>query len=399
MKSSTISRKPIWTLALTLLAALLVALPAASAQAPSRVVGTISGISGNTLTVKTDAGQTYEIAVPATAMLKRIEPGQRTLSGAATIQFSELANGDRALIRMDPNAAAGTLQALEVIAVKESDLAKKQAQEREDWQIHGGGGLVKSVDAATGVIVLSSGSGATAKTITVHTTKDTILKRYAPASVRYDEAKPAPIDAIHPGDQLRARGVKNGEGTEISAAEVISGSFRDISGRISSLDAANSTLVVKDLATKKEVTIHVKPDTQMRRLPERMAQFLAMRLKGGSEGGNGGRGGFARGGGSAGQGGEAGRGMGAGAGPGSEGRGAGAMDPQQMLNRAPEIKLNDLQKGEAVMLVSTQGASDVTAITLIAGVEPLLQSSAASQDLLANWSMSTDAGASATAAP
>jgi len=393
MKSSTIRRKTVRTFSLALLLALLAALPAAIAQAPSRVVGTISAISGTTLTVKTDGGQSYQVEVPATALLKRIAPGQRTLSGAETIQFSDLANGDRTLIRMDPHAPAGTLQALEVIAVKESDLAKKQAQEREDWQIHGGGGLVKSVDAATGVIVLSSGSGATAKTITVNTTKDTILKRYAPASVRYDEAKPAPIDAIHPGDQLRARGVKNAEGTEISAAEVISGSFRDISGRITSLDVANSTLVVKDLATKKDVTIHVQPDTQMRRLPERMAQFLAMRLKGGAAGAaNGERGGSGRRGGN-------GEGQGTGPAGGGEGRAPGAMDPQQMLNRAPEIKLNELQKGEAVMLVSNQGTSDVTAITLVAGVEPLLESSAASQDLLANWSMSTDAGASAVAAP
>jgi hypothetical protein len=55
---------------------------------------------------------------------------------------------------------------------------------------------------------LTSGSGATAKTITVHTTKATMLKRYAPASVSFDAAQPAPIDAIHAGDQLRARGTK-----------------------------------------------------------------------------------------------------------------------------------------------------------------------------------------------
>jgi len=69
---------------------------------------------------------------------------------------------------------------------------------------------------------------------------------------------------------------------------------------------------------------------------------------------------------------------------------------QQVLNRAPSIQLNDLQKGEAVMLVSTQGATDVTAITLLAGVEPLLEAPAASQDLLANWSMGTG-GAEAAA--
>jgi hypothetical protein len=67
-----------------------------------------------------------------------------------------------------------------------------------------------------------------------------------------------------------------------------------------------------------------------------------------------------------------------------------------MLSRAPAIQLADLQKGEAVMVVSTEGTSDVTAISLLAGVEPLLEAPAAS-NLLSNWSMG-GGGAEAAAA-
>ena len=42
------------------------------------------------------------------------------------------------------------------------------------------------------------------------------------------------------------------------------------------------------------------------------------------------------------------------------------------------------------MLVATPGTAQVTAITLIAGVQPLLEAPE-SQDLLANWSMSSSA--------
>jgi hypothetical protein len=63
-----------------------------------------------------------------------------------------------------------------------------------------------------------------------------------------------------------------------------------------------------------------------------------------------------------------------------------------VLQRAPAIKIADLQKGEAVMLVSTEGANDVTAIKLLAGVEPLLESPEASRNLLANWSMGGGGG-------
>jgi hypothetical protein len=392
-------------LSIALLAAASVGGVVTWAQAASRFLGTVTAISGTTLTVKTDAGEVHQVDVPVEAALKRIAPGEKDLTKAETIQFSDLATGDRVLVKLDPNAPAGTTQAQQIIAVKAADVAQKQQKDRDDWQRNGAGGLVKSVDLAAGVIVLTSGVGAAAKTITVHTTKTTMLKRYAPASVRFDQAQPAPIDAIHTGDQVRARGEKNPEGTEIAAVEVVSGSFRNISGAIASLDTASSTLVVKDLTTKKQITIHITPDAQMRRLPDRMAQMLAMRLKGGTSGSGGAAGGGAgaewngRAQAPGGAGSPSHTGAGSAGGPGGAGQGAaggqwsgqGGGDPQQMLSRAPAIQLADLKKGDAVMLVSTDGTTDVTAITLLAGVEPLLEAPAASQNLLNNWSMGSGA--------
>jgi len=387
------------------------------AQAPARFVGSITSIAGTTITVKTDAGQAYQVEVPVAASVKRIAPGQKDLTTAQTIQFSDLAVGDRALVKLDPDAPAGTTQALQIIAVKQSDVAQKQQKDREDWQRRGVGGLVKSVDVGSGVIVLTSGAGATAKTITVNTTKSTMLKRYAPASVAFDAAVPATIDAIHAGDQLRARGTKSADGASIAAEEVVSGTFRNISGTIASLDTTAATLVVKDLTTKKQVTIHITTDAQMRRLPDRMAAMLAARLKGTSSGFGGAGGGGAQsptGGAGATQRGGAGQygaGGGQGAGPGGgqwSGQGSGqagggpggpgGADPQQMLSRAPVIQIADLKKGDAVMLVATDGTTDVTAITLLAGVEPLLEAPAASQSLLNNWSMGSGSGAADAAA-
>jgi hypothetical protein len=70
---------------------------------------------------------------------------------------------------------------------------------------------------------------------------------------------------------------------------------------------------------------------------------------------------------------------------------------QQMLSRAPAIQFSDLKKGDAVMLVSTAGSSDVTAITLLTGVEPLLEAPEASRNLLANWSMGSGGAGDAEA--
>lgn len=354
----------------------------AHAQAPARFVGSITAITGNTLTVKTDGGDQRMFDVPAEAVLKRIAPGEKDLSKAAEITFSDLAVGDRVLVKIDVGATAPTPQAAQIIAVKAEDLAQKQQKDREAWQRNGIAGLVKTVNPAENLITLTVGAGATAKTVTVHLTKSTVLKRYAPGSVRYDQAQPAGIDTIHPGDQLRARGQKTPDGSEITADEVISGSFRNIAGTIASVDPANSSLVVKDLSTKKQVTVHITPEAQMRKLPEHMAQMLAIRLKGGAP--DPGAGGAHE---------AAASGPPPGGGQHNPGGGSGGMgpsgggDPQQLLNRAPAIQIADLQKGEAVMLVSTEGANDVTAITLLAGVEPLLEAPAASQNLLSNWSM------------
>jgi hypothetical protein len=188
--------------------------------------------------------------------------------------------------------------------------------------------------------------------------------------VRFDTAQIAPIAAIHIGDQLRARGNKNADGTEIAAEEAISGSFRNLSGTIVSLDATGSSLVVKDLATKKLVTIHITADAQIRRLPDMMARMLAARLKTPAAGPS------------------------AATTPQNHGGPGNGGDPQQMLSRAPAIQLADLKKGDAVMVVSTDGTSEVTAISLLAGVEPLLEAPAA-QNLLSNWSMGSSAAEAA----
>ncbi len=371
-------------LAASVLAAAAVAAPQAQTQPAQtqvvRYLGTVTAISGDTLTVKTDAGQVNTVEVPSTAQLKRIAPGQTDLSKAEALDFSSIATGDRVLVTLDPNATGGTPQALRIIAIKQADVAKKQQTEAEQWN-QGVHGLVKSVDASSGVIVVNVRASAVTRVVTVNTTSSTVLKRYAPGSVRFEEAQPAPIGAILPGDQLWARGTKNSDGTAIAADGIVSGSFLNIAGTILSTDNSASTLTVKDLATKKPVTIRISADAQMRRLDDKVAAFLAARLKSGQAGGQGGGQGAA----------SAGNGAGGGAQRSfsqSGGGGAGRMDLETILERAPVIQLASLQKGEAVMIVATKDASGVSAVRLLAGVEPLLEAPQA-QDLLSNWSLSS----------
>jgi hypothetical protein len=402
-------------LVLPCLAALVPCAQPAFAQAPAaanRFVGTVTATAAGSLKVKTDAGVERTVTVPDGIKLQRIAPGAKDLSSAAEIKFSDIAIGDRVLVRLAPEPTADPVTAVSIIAIPRADVAQKQQQDRDAWQRNGVGGLVKSVDPGTGAIVITSGAGPAQKTITIHTTPATQLRRYAPDSVDFDKSKAAPIETIQPGDQLRARGQKNPDGTEIAAEAVVSGSFRNISGTISAIDAAASTVTLKDLATKQIVTVHIGPDAQMRKLPEDTAKMLANMTKPSDQPSSG----TARAqGGSVSNGPTTASGAPTGAPPaggppagtplpsgdasqnhphgnwaGGQGGAARGGDLQQVIARAPQIHLSDLQKGEAIMLVSTEGTSEVTAITLLAGVEPLLQAPASTQSmLLSNWSMSS----------
>ena len=373
-----------------LLLGLAAVLPAAAvAQAPAAAthfLGSITAINGDTLTVKTDQGDVHQVQVPSAAQLKRIAPGQTDLSKAETIDFSGLAVGDRVLVNVDPNATGATQQALRVVAIKQADVAKQQQADAEAWA-QGVHGLVKSVDASAGTIMVNTRVGAATKAVTVNTTQTTTLKRYASGSVNFSQAQAAPISTIQPGDQIFVKGTKSADGTSIAAQGVVSGSFRSIPGTVISVDAAGSTVTVKDLVSKKPVTIHVSADAQLRRLDDRMATMVAARLKGGTGTGQ-------RAGGGGGQGGGAGANGGGGGGQRSFSQSGGGQggggDLESILERAGTIQLASLQKGEAVMIVATEDATGVNAIKLLAGVEPLLEAPEA-QDLLASWSLNQGA--------
>jgi len=81
--------------------------------------------------------------------------------------------------------------------------------------------------------------------------------------------------------------------------------------------------------------------------------------------------------------------------------GGGAPDLQQAINRMPAASLADLQKGDAVMLVATEGGPGgvPTAITLLGGVEPILQASPNSNTstILSPWSLGSAPGGEASA--
>jgi len=372
--------------------------PSAPQVAATRSLGTVKTIAGKSITLTTDAGSDIGVLLQDGARLLRVEPGEKDLKNAVPLELQDVQPGDRVLVRGKMADDGKSLLAASLIAMKKTDIAQKQAREREEWQKRGVGGLVSAVDPSSGTITITTTTLGASKNIAVHVSQNTQLRRYAPNSIKFDDAKTAPIGEIKAGDQLRARGSRNMDGSELTADEVVSGSFRNIAGTIASIDSSAGTITVMDLATKKPVTITVTRESQLRKLPPPMAQRIADRLKGTSADAPPAAAGptpkpaepSATNGTAATR--SAGR-------PDSGQSGQGPSDLQQALSRMPSAGLSDLNNGDAVMIVATRGTQDggVTAITLLAGVEPILEASPkGGQSILSPWSLSSPGGDAGT---
>jgi hypothetical protein len=381
------------------------AIPALYAQtaAPPKTppaLGTIQSISGNILTLKTDSGAEVKIQVPPEIKVLRVPPGSKDLKEATPIQMSDLQPGDRVLVRPKQGQDPTAFVAATIVAMKKEDISVKQQKDREEWQKHGIGGLVSSLDTAQNSITIKTLTATGSKDVVIHAGQNTILRRYALGSVNFDEAKVAPITDVKPGDQLRARGTRSADGGEFTADEIVSGSFRNIAGIVVGVNEGAGTLTLNDLATKKPVELKVTTESQMRKLPQPMAQRIALRLKGDGAEGTAGAAPVGQPGGSppaaAGQGAAS---SNSGTGAGGMGGGAarsGGGDLQQMLSHLPVSPLSDFQKGDAVMVVATSGQGDgpSTVITLLGGVEPILQATSQGQaaSILSPWSLNQGGG-------
>jgi hypothetical protein len=357
-----------------------------------RSVGVVKSISGKTLLLKTDAGPEVTINLLDGTRIMRLAPGQTDLKNAAPMTLPEVQVGDRMLVRGRPGEN-DMVVAISVVVMKQGDVAQKQQRDREDWQKRGTGGIVSAIDAASGSITVAV---TPTLSVVVKTSKDTSFLRYAANSVRFSDAQKSTIDQIKTGDQVRARGERSADGKELAAEEIISGTFRNIAGTISSIDAANSTITVKDVLAKKTVVIKFNADSQLRKLAPQMAQRLAFFLKGGAAAVQGG----APASGATTTSGAPAAGATGGSTPGPRPAGASAPDFQQILSRIPSVTLAELQKEDAVMVVATQGndGGEVTAITLLGGVEPILTASPngmSAAALFSGWNLGAPGGGDA----
>jgi len=372
------------------LCVIFIALMVAWAQTPptKSVVGEVTGVdaAAKQLKVKGDDGANYIVAFDDATSYLRMPLGEKDLKKAEKIALSDITTGDRLLARGSAAQDAKPAPAKTVIIMTKADVAKKQEHDRAEWQRRGVAGTVLLVNASTKEITINT-HGRDAKTVVIDAS-GAGFRRYAADSVRFADAKPSSFGDLQTGDTIRALGDKNDDGTRFKAEELVSGSFQTIAAMVVSVDEATGEVRVTDLQSKKPVTVKTNPSSMLRRLDERTAGMLARRMRGDA----GGPGGAPCGPGDGRGGSPAPAAPGGPGGPGGRGNfGGGGGDLQQVLDRSPQLSLAELKKGDALIISSSKAAdgSAITAMSLVAGVEPFLAAAprTAGQVNLGSWNL------------
>lgn len=388
----------------------------------NRILGEVTAKDAAKLTVKADgSGDSYTVTLTdATAYLK-IAPGEKDLTKATKATVADVNVGDRVIAQGQISEEQKVVPARRVIVMTKSDLEQKAQKDRAEWTRRGASGKVAAVTSDGITITTTTREGP--KPLTVVAGSKVNVRRYAPDSVRFNDAKPSALSEIKAGDQVRVLGDKTEDGTKLTAEEIVFGTFRTIPATFISYDSATGELKVTDLDTKKPLVVKTSADSSIKKLNDMMARMIAMQVNpdaARAAGGAGMRGaGAAQGEGQPGGGaapaaaqpgpagvrpggsaaampGHGGPGGGPG-GPGGRGPGGGMRggDLSQMLERLPAFSLAELKPGDALIISSTVGAhaGQVSAITILAGVEPILQSAPRSAGNINLGSWSLDMGA------
>jgi hypothetical protein len=362
--------------------ALLVAAGAYSQTPPTRAIGSVTAVDAGAkqLTLKTDSGENVSVVLQDRTSYYKVGL-DLDMKKAVKITLTDVATGDRVAARGAMSDDKKTLTATSVVVMSQADVAKKHEAEEADWKSRGVSGVITAVNPDSKELVISVRTRDGQKPLIVGASGKVDMRRYAPDSIRFSDAKPSTFADLKVGDQVRVLGNKNDDGTRITPEYIVSGTFRNIAAQVISVDVAAKTIKVTDLDTKKPALVKIEADSKMHRLPPSLANMLAVRLKGGV-GGAGNPGGA----GGDGHGPPAGAGNPAGGPPGGR-----SGDINQMLDRIPAAQLADLKPGDALIISSTAGAEPdkITAITILAGVEPILTSAPKGRQgmVLGNWNL------------
>jgi len=324
-------------------------------------IGEVKAIDSSTkqITLKTDAGSIVMVTFSDKTTYKRLAPGETSLTNATDITLADVAEGDRIYARGNVAEDKKSVPATMVILMTKGDIAKKQEAERLEWRRRGILGVITALKPDAHEIVIANRTLAGTQSVTLPVSDKTEMRRYAPDSIKFSDAKPSTFSDIKVGDQLRALGDRGADPLRFTPQKIVTGSFRTVGGVVTAVNPETGEIKINELEKKQPLTIVIKQDAVLRKFPSEMG------MMGGFNRGAGGQGG---------------------APPGQNGASAGQPRAQngptgprpgfnvnEMLERLPTISIADVKVGDTIIVSSTQGVDPgrLTAISLVSGADRL----------------------------
>jgi hypothetical protein len=346
---------------------------------PSVITGDVTSIEAGRIVLQTKDGA-LGVTLTDKTVYKRVPPENPDPRAAVASSLADIGVGDKLLVTGIFGDDKKILPARSIYLMTKSDIAQKQVKESERWAARGISGRVASVDQITKQIKIEVRGLGNSTNVVLTPKGDAKILRYAPNSVKFSEAQSSTVNDIQAGDMLRALGDRSADGASFAAEEIVTGAFRTVAGTVKAVDAAKNEVVITDAQSKKDITVELGSASVLKRFPEEMAQRMASFQGGGARPGGAGPAGA----GAAGARPQANGAPNAGQpGPGGAGRGfgggGGARGIDDMLERFPNITAADLKTGEVIAVSSTKNNTPerITAIKLLAGVEPFLRAAQA----------------------
>lgn len=341
---------------------------------PVYKTGDVESITVDKIVVKTNTGS-IDIILNDKTEFKRISAEKPSLTTATAVMIGDIAAGDKVTVSCLATADGKSLWGRTIYLMTKSDISQKAAKETAEWRTRGIAGKVATVNTQTNQIVVEISSMIGATKLTLTPKADAKFMRYSSESIKFADAKASSISEVKAGDQIRALGDRSTDGTAFAAETILTGAFRQSAGTVKSVDVANNEVVIKDIATNKDVTIAFGEAILLKRFPPEMAERMASFQMPGAARPPGAPGQQGQGGQVAvQQGAPSANGQSGGPGRIMNGPRSGGMD--DLLERLPNITAADLKVGDTIAILTSSsqvGAEKVKAIKLIAGVEPFIK--------------------------
>ena len=171
--------------------------PAAQAGDPdltaTRVVGEVKAIdaAAKQMIVKTDKGSTVTVTLTDKTTYQRLPAVEKTLQNAINITFTDVGEGDRVWARGKVAEDRKSMPAVALIVTSKGDLAKKHEAEAAEWRRRGILGVISAIKPDTKEITISTRAAAGPQPVIIPVSDKLEMKRYAPDSIRFSDAKPS----------------------------------------------------------------------------------------------------------------------------------------------------------------------------------------------------------------